>query len=230
MKPYFASRIVFAALMLAALSNAFSVENRKPDFTKPCLATTTVSPWTITATTDDGGPISRRTIMIASSMIGISLLIPSLNQPVQAAESGITKEEKDRLRKGYEQIVYLLDHFEEETTICRENGGECKRNSDAIRRALGLRSTTDPLFQIDKVFNKVKNMDLDPDKLEAFFEASEDWNSTMNLSNSLAFISAFGEYNPGGGQDQVLKYLNEAKEQVVLARNALKTIMESLDI
>jgi hypothetical protein len=35
-------------------------------------------------------------------------------------------------------------------------------------------------------------MDLDPDKLDAFFEASEEWNSAMNMSNSMAFISQFG--------------------------------------
>jgi hypothetical protein len=35
-------------------------------------------------------------------------------------------------------------------------------------------------------------MDLDPDKLDAFFEASEDWNSALSLSNSLAYISQFG--------------------------------------
>ena len=91
----------------------------------------------------------------------------------------------------------MLNNFEQETTICRENGGECKRDASAIRRALGLRYTTDPLFQIDKVFAKVKNMDLDPDKLDNFFEAFEEWNSAMNMSNSMAFISQFGEYNPG---------------------------------
>lgn len=95
---------------------------------------------------------------------------------------------------------------------------------------LGLRSTTDPLFQIDKVFAKVKNMDLDPDQLDAFFEASEDWNSAMNMSNSMAFISQFGEYNPGGGKDEVLKYLNESKKQVELASKSLKTIMDCLGI
>jgi hypothetical protein len=77
----------------------------------------------------------------------------------------------------------LLNNFEDETTICRENGGECKRDAGAIRRALGLRYTTDPLFQIEKVFNKVKNLDLDPDKLDLFFEANEEWNSAMSMSN-----------------------------------------------
>ena len=115
-------------------------------------------------------------------------------------------------------------------SVCRENGGECKRNSDAVRKALGLRSTTDPLFQIEKVFAKVKNMDLDPDKLDAFFEATEDWNTAMNMSNSMAFISQFGEYNPGGGKDSVLKYLEEARTQVILAEKALKTIMDCLDV
>ena len=73
-------------------------------------------------------------------------------------------------------------------------------------------------------------MDIDPDKLDAFYEATEDWNSATNMSNSMAFIAQFGEYNPGGGKDEVLKYLNESKKQVVLARDALKVIMDSLDI
>ena len=130
----------------------------------------------------------------------------------------------------YEGIVYLLNNFEQETTVCRENGGECKRDADAVRKYLGLRSTTDPLFQIEKVFAKVKYMDsLDPDNLDAFFEATEDYNTAMNMSNSMAFISQFGEYNPGGGKDEVLKYLNEAQKQVVLAEKALRTIINCIE-
>ncbi len=114
--------------------------------------------------------------------------------------------------------------------MCRENGGECKRDADAVRRYLGLRSTTDPLFQIEKVFAKVKYMDdIDVDKLEQFFEATENWNTAMNMSNSMAFISQFGEYNPGGGKDEVLKYLNEAEIQVNLAEKALKTILDCVN-
>lgn len=152
--------------------------------------------------------------------------------PVLPANAGSPPSEADldRIATGYKQITYLLDHFEEETTTCRENGGECKRDAEPIRRALGLRSTTDPLFQIEKVFDKVKNMDLDPDKIEDFFQAAEDWNSSINMSNSMAFISQFGEYNPGGGKDEVLKYLNESKKQVLLAQSSLKTIMDCLEI
>lgn len=115
------------------------------------------------------------------------------NSPLAfAAGAPPTKDELNRIKVGYEGLVYLLENFDQETTVCRENGGECKRDAEPVRKYMGLRSTTDPLFQIEKVFNKVKNMDLDPDKLEPFFEATEDWNSAMNMSNSMAFISQFG--------------------------------------
>merc|ERR1712232_395861 len=172
------------------------------------------------------GAISRRDAMTIS--FGLTTLVVNSKEAVAAA--GPTPEELDRIVKGYKAIDEFLENFERETTVCRENGGECKRDAEPIRRVLGLRSTKDPLFQIEKVFNKVKNMDLDVDKLEDFFDASENWNSAMNMSNSMAFISQFGEYNPGGGKDEVLKYLNESKKQVVIARNALKTIIECLDI
>jgi hypothetical protein len=171
--------------------------------------------------------LSRRSAI--STAFGISALVAH-SQIASAGTSPPTKEELDRIRLGYKQITYLLDNFEKSTTTCRDNGGECKRDAEPIRRVLGLRSTTDPLFQIDKVFVKVKNMDIDSDKLEDFFEASEDWNSAMNMSNSMAFISQFGEYNPGGGKDEVLKFLLEAKIQVELAKTSLKTIMDCLGI
>ena len=54
-------------------------------------------------------------------------------QPSVAAGSPPTKEELDRIRVGYKQITYLLENFEQETTTCRENGGECKRDAEPIR-------------------------------------------------------------------------------------------------
>ena len=101
--------------------------------------------------------VSRR-VMISS---GASVLtISGASLPVYAGTAPPTPEELQRIKTGYRQIQYLLDNFEQETTVCRENGGECKRDAEPIRRALGLRSTTDPLFQIEKVFEKVKNMDI----------------------------------------------------------------------
>ena len=47
------------------------------------------------------------------------------------------------------------------------------------------------------------NVDYD---LEVFFEATEDWNSAMTLSNSMAFISQFGEVCLSS--ENVMKYYN----------------------
>lgn len=169
------------------------------------------------------------TAATATAFLSAALLANPENA-LAAPGKAPTEEELARIKIGYERMTYLLDNFEQETTICRENGGECKRDADPVRRYMGLRSTTDPLFQIEKIFAKVKYMDVDPDNLETFFEASEEWNTAVNMSNSMAFISQFGEYNPGGGKDEVLKYLEEAKKQVVLAKGSLQKIMTALEI
>lgn len=175
-------------------------------------------------------------VLTTLSVLTTSTMNPKLAAATSTSSSSsiITPEEIKRIQIGYEQINYLLDHFEEETTVCRENGGECKRDANAIRKVLGLRSTTDPLFQIEKVFAKFKNLNLDdgdPDvDIEALYDAAEDWNSSISMSNSMAFISQFGEYNPGGGKDEVLKYLLESKKQVLFAKDALQTIMINLKI
>ncbi|KAL7508136.1 hypothetical protein ACHAXN_005222 [Cyclotella atomus] len=171
---------------------------------------------------------SRRALL--TSLATSPLLLTSLPSNAAASTAPPTPEELSRIKTGYSNIQYLLANWEKETTVCRENGGECKRDADPVRKYLGLRSTTDPLFQIEKVFNKVKFMDgVDVDKLDDFFEATEDWNSAMSMSNSMAFISQFGEYNPGGGKDEVLKYLEESKKQVILAEKALKRILDTIE-
>ena len=127
--------------------------------------------------------LSRRDAMATAFGVGAAsvALVAPVSPALAAAGEPPSKADIERLKTGYKQLEYLLDNFEQETTICRENGGECKRNADAVRKALGLRSTTDPLFQVDKIFEKVKYMNLDGDKLEPFFEATEDWNSAMNM-------------------------------------------------
>jgi len=171
--------------------------------------------------------IGRRAFVLTPS---IPLIAPILFAPSSAsAETSVkpTQAELDRLLLGYDNVVYLLDNWDKETTTCRENGGECKRDAEPVRRALGLRSTTDPLFQIEKVLEKVKNMDgVDMDELDGYFEAKEDFESAIAMSNSMAFISQFGEYNPGGGKDEVFKYLEESKKQVKIVKNCLETILK----
>lgn len=176
--------------------------------------------------------MSRRELWTKTSAAAAAAFSVALNPNAAfAATKPPTEADLARIKKGYDGIEYLLANWEKETTVCRENGGECKRDAEPVRRYMGLRSTTDPLFQIEKVFDKVKYMDdIDIDDLEPFFAATEDWNTAVNMSNSMAFISQFGEYNPGGGKEEVLKYLNESQKQVIIAQKALKTIMDILKL
>ena len=48
--------------------------------------------------------------------------------------------------------------------------------------------------------------------------------------NELAYTSSFGEYNPGGGKEQVRKYLLLCKEQVELSQTSLQTIVKLLKL
>ena len=53
-----------------------------------------------------------------------------------------------------------------------------------------------------------------------------------NLLYEIAALCLYNasEYNPGGGKDEVLKYLNESQKQVILAKSALEKILECLDV
>ena len=48
--------------------------------------------------------------------------------------------------------------------------------------------------------------------------------------NCLRCRSSFGEYNPGGGKEQVRKYLLLCKEQVEASKISLETIIQLLKI
>jgi hypothetical protein len=61
---------------------------------------------------------SRRQVLVASSATAFAVLMrdPDITH---ALEKPPTKSELDRIKVGYEQIQYLLNNFEKETTVCR---------------------------------------------------------------------------------------------------------------
>merc|ERR1712176_348676 len=80
---------------------------------------------------------------LITTTIASSLLLKS-NPAYAASGKGPTDEDLKRIKVGYESIQYLLDNFEQETTVCLTEGGrECKRDAEPVRRYLGLRSTKD---------------------------------------------------------------------------------------
>ena len=46
----------------------------------------------------------------------------------------------------------------------------------------------------------------------------------------MAYVSSWGEANPGGGQDEIARYLEKSRKEVVDSANLLKTILDCLKI
>lgn len=46
----------------------------------------------------------------------------------------------------------------------------------------------------------------------------------------MAFVSSWGEANPGGGKDRVDLFLARSKTNVIVARDSLETVMRILDL
>lgn len=79
--------------------------------------------------------IDRRQLL--KSTVPVSLGFAGLlfqQQPAIAAGSPPSADELNRIKVGYQQVQNLLANFEQETTVCRENGGECKRDAEPIRK------------------------------------------------------------------------------------------------
>eukprot|EP00307_Rebecca_sp_RCC1486_P010250 CAMPEP_0119411428 /NCGR_PEP_ID=MMETSP1335-20130426/4178_1 /TAXON_ID=259385 /ORGANISM="Chrysoculter rhomboideus, Strain RCC1486" /LENGTH=200 /DNA_ID=CAMNT_0007436065 /DNA_START=1 /DNA_END=603 /DNA_ORIENTATION=- len=189
-----------ALIAALVLASAAASTPRALARTQPCLA------------------LSRRSAMFA----GAALSVGAALQPAFAA--GQDPTDLTRLVKGYKNVKFLLDNWERETTTSQ---GE--KDADAVRKALGLRSTEDPLFQMDKLLsNAVKKSD--PDRLEEWIDAADDLNTHINNANEFAYTSAFGEYNPGGGKDQILKYLELSRVELVGVEKDLKKILELLSL
>jgi hypothetical protein len=164
--------LILAAAMASGVTS-FTTSRVVNNYPSSANAPSSTAMHAATATRRD---LLARTGPVIATALATVAASTSAAKPAVAAGDPPTPEEIERIKTGYKNIQYLLANWEKETTVCRENGGECKRDADACRRYLGLRSTTDPLFQIEKVFAKVKYMDdIDPDKLESFFEATEDW-------------------------------------------------------
>jgi len=162
---------------------------------------------------------SRRQLL--QSAAAAAVLIPSA-----AAHASQDVNDLTRLKRGLDQVQYLLDNWDKETTdpITGDD------SPDRVRYFVGLRTTDHPLFQVDKLLTKAQTKLPDEVDIEVWADSVEGLNSHIAKINELAYTSSFGEYNPGGGKAQVRKYLLLAKEEVVLARDSLKTMVKLLQI
>jgi hypothetical protein len=146
------------------------------------------------------------------------------------------ESDKAKLYEGYEKLTYFLDNWVKETTICGRSGdnpyiskGGCERTPGRVMEYLGYKSMNHPLFRADVTMRRLESL-VPEDRESEYLEAIEKWMEAADTGNGLAFVSSWGEANPGGGKDRVELFLDRSKKCVVEARDSLATILHILQI
>ncbi|KAL3945156.1 MAG: hypothetical protein SGBAC_000759 [Bacillariaceae sp.] len=163
--------------------------------------------------------------------IGSLVLLPDSNL---AADVSQEQKDKDNIVKGYNRLQFLLDNWEKETTVCKIGqettfGDICERTPIKVMDYLGFKNIKDPLFKADATMMRLKNL-VPGDKEVDFYEAMEVFNQNAEEASSMAFISSWGEANPGGGKDRVQLFIERAKKNVIASRDSLKTVIDVLNL
>lgn len=122
----------------------------------------------------EGPALTRRSVLAVGVGVSGFRLSPL---PAGAAQD---PTDLNRLVQGYKNMEALLSDFDAQTT-----NKEGEREADPIRKALGLRSTSDPLFQLDKLLQQAVRK-TDPDRLEEWVEATESLNTHINNANEFS--------------------------------------------
>ena len=128
-----------------------------------------------------------------------------------------------------------LKNWESETTVCikgckgpYESCG-CVRDPIIVQAYMGYKSMDDPLFRAGDLMLRASYQVSDKD-FDKYNDAMEKWNNKADSGNVMAYVSSWGEANPGGGQDQILKYLKKSKTDVEESVALLKTIIELVGV
>ena len=154
--------------------------------------------------------------------------------PLSKGEPG--PEELKRLVYGYQRLQYLLANWEKETTVCirgckgkYENCG-CSRDPIVVQAYMGFKSMKDPLFRAGDLMLRASALVQTDADFERYTVAMEKWNNKADSGNIMAYVSSWGEANPGGGQDEIARYLEKSRKEVVESASILKTILDCLGL
>jgi hypothetical protein len=61
-------------------------------------------------------------------------------------------------------------------------------------------------------------------------EAMERYNEKAEEASNTAYLSSWGEANPGGGKDRIEFFIERSKRQVETARDSLGVVLKLLNI
>jgi hypothetical protein len=155
----------------------------------------------------------------------------SLAQPAFAANSQDASD-KDKIVKGYQRLTYLLDNWDMETTICGRNDNPynpCERSPIKVMEYLGYKDTNDPLFKVEKTLMRLQ-AEVPREFDDEFQTAMEQAAEAAEEGSGMAYISSWGEANPGGGKDRVELFIERSKNDVIAVRDSLATVIRILDL
>jgi len=174
-------------------------------------------------------------VALAGFMAGSSSFLHPSNA-VTASAGGPTSEkaDKDNIIKGYKRLSYLLDNWDKETMICNKKNDsiiwdECDRSPEKVMEYLGYKSMNDPLFKADKTIKRLQSLvpeEADDEYQEAYLK----WMEKAEEGKDMAYVSSWGEANPGGGLDVKAAYIERSKKDVEEARESLATVIRILGL
>ena len=179
---------------------------------------------------------SRRSAFAQASRAALGLSAV-LTIAESAVAKGSSQEESDKIKlyKGYDRLNYLLDNWVKETTVCGVSdnpyvsAGGCERTPLKVMDYLGYRNVNDPLFKADKTMRRLENL-VPPGREVEYLEAVEKWMEAAEEGSGMAYVSSWGEANPGGGKDRVELFIERAKKNVIDSRDSLATVIDILEI
>jgi hypothetical protein len=182
--------------------------------------------------------LSRRTFAFKlSTCVGLSTSLVIVPTTAVTAASKLPDEEssKQKILSGYRRLNYLLDNWETETTICGRSDNPyvtskgCERTPLKVMDYLGYRNIDDPLFRADKTMKKLEPL-IPNDRFGDYLDAIEKWSEAAEEGNGMAYISSWGEANPGGGKDRVELFIERARKNVIDSRDSLGTVIDILEL
>ncbi|KAL3776941.1 hypothetical protein ACHAW5_009253 [Stephanodiscus triporus] len=182
---------------------------------------------------------SSSSLVVAATVVGSST--PS--SPANAASTTTTSSsssspqdarDKENIVRGYERLQYLLDNWDAETTVCKIGqettfGDKCERNPTKVMEYLGYKSTSDPLFKAESAMMRLKSY-VPADRETEYYDAIDLYSRNAEEANSMAFVSSWGEANPGGGKDRVRLFIERSRNNVAASRDGLRAVMDILDL
>ena len=184
----------------------------------------------------DVGQTSRREFgqRLAEAATGVVAGITILPQ-ASFAKADAELNDKEKLKKGYERLNYLLDNWEKLTTVCGRTDNPyqgtngCERSPMVVMDYMGYKSMNDPLFKADKALKRLSSLVPSDDSVE-YLDAMEKWAEAAETASGTAYVSSWGGANPGGGKDQVERWIERSKTNVVEARDSLGVALKILGL